>query len=705
MISQYFNTSIEFVKGSATPAVATGDSSILIPLVVTFLSVLAFMFYLFLKQKSFTSKNNNIKDNVVTSNKKLISSVFILIGLLLIMSIFYLSISSAYANNSNEGFAKIDDKIVATVDTENNTVSVSQASFENLQDIFSAGFDYIETKTTQSLPNASLKIWDGSNLIYDNPLGVAECICDYVAVMPNEAKSIHFELDIDMQSALSLVGTSPISITTKVDSLNSVSGVLLRADGKPAANQMIQYEFVDYEPETQIIKKEVYTDSNGNYTLENLKIGSECTIVYGNEGESQLSYKFNVGEDTTLPEQQIPVGYLDTPTPKQDLIYNGKEQAGFDSVGHVSLSGQVRGTDATTYVASAIPIDGYAWSDTKDKASRDIEWSIAKGSNELTNLSCENIAEGETPSPSCTPKWGSASSVVYTYAEDGSSDFKAWNTSNPAGKYTVKAYLAGTDNYYETSLTGSFYVGAYLSTVWENVEGVIPSWDATAITSGGLSEIKNIKAGDQLVFVVDPLEYPDNYSLFRLISSDWWWNPEESSEFNFHLDPKGEKQEVTYTISQNFIDILSTFEWRELAFTGYGVKIFKVELIKFHKDNIVLWESDSGQSISWSAFDLGEYNTALLKDLKVGDKIIMDILPETSADFGLIRFINNDWSFNPDGNPNFNVEVDLTSPRYNKEYTVCQEFVDALDSDLFVGKNFCLVGNGATIFKFSILIS
>ena len=364
MESQFLQTTIEFAKSSGTSGeilgVATGDSLLWVFLLTAIcLSATAVAcFTLVFKKKPLYAAQSSGLFRAVPYKKTAMISVGIIAAILAIM-LLCTTIANALPTTDNaSGYAKVDEKITATVDTDNNKITLSSASFSNLQDKLSAGFDYVKTEATQDLVNANLKIWAGEQLVYDRPVGFEHPIGKYVGVKAKQSEELKYELDMDVQKALEFVGTSPITITTKVDALNTVNGVLLDSDGNPAANTMIQSEFVDENPQ-QVIKQTIYTDSEGRYTVENLKVGAECTLTFGKESEYQSCYKFTVGEDTQIPDQKFPMGYADVPVAKQGLVYDGTEQIGVASVEHVTLSGVTSEINVGTYTAIASVGENY----------------------------------------------------------------------------------------------------------------------------------------------------------------------------------------------------------------------------------------------------------------------------------------------------------------------------------------------------------
>ncbi len=143
------------------------------------------------------------------------------------------------------------------------------------------------------------------------------------------------------------------------------------------------------------------------------------------------------------------------------FVYTGKEQVaeiGEIKVGNLILTSAdvtavvVAGTDVGEYAAVVRANDN---SNYKGFAST--TWEITKATeNELT-LTIEDWTYGETAkAPVATADFG-LSTIVYTYAKKGTTDFSA-TVPTAAGEYTVKAVIADTANYVGAEATADFTI-------------------------------------------------------------------------------------------------------------------------------------------------------------------------------------------------------------------------------------------------------
>ena len=89
-------------------------------------------------------------------------------------------------------------------------------------------------------------------------------------------------------------------------------------------------------------------------------------------GTPSMSMNINLADATALPSVALPAAAT-------GLVYNGDEQAsGIAENAGYTLTGELKGTDAKDYLATATLNDGYVWSDGSTEKAREIKWSIAK---------------------------------------------------------------------------------------------------------------------------------------------------------------------------------------------------------------------------------------------------------------------------------------------------------------------------------------
>lgn len=106
----------------------------------------------------------------------------------------------------------------------------------------------------------------------------------------------------------------------------------------------------------------------------------------------------------------------------------------------------------------------YEWAnpDADDKTKVTLTFSITKAANEITSLTLDDWAYGETPkTPTVTAKFGTAEC---TYATSENGEYTA-TVPSAVGKYWVKATVAGTDNYTEVTKTAQFEIKKAAATV------------------------------------------------------------------------------------------------------------------------------------------------------------------------------------------------------------------------------------------------
>ena len=106
----------------------------------------------------------------------------------------------------------------------------------------------------------------------------------------------------------------------------------------------------------------------------------------------------------------------------------------------------------------------YEWAnpDADDKTKVTLTFSITRATNEITSLTLDDWAYGETPkTPTVTAKFGTAEC---TYATSENGEYTA-TVPTAVGKYWVKATVEGTDNYTAATKTAQFEIKKAAATV------------------------------------------------------------------------------------------------------------------------------------------------------------------------------------------------------------------------------------------------
>ena len=106
----------------------------------------------------------------------------------------------------------------------------------------------------------------------------------------------------------------------------------------------------------------------------------------------------------------------------------------------------------------------YEWTtpDADDKTKVTLKFTITKATNEITVLTLDDWAYGETPkTPTVTAKFGTAEC---TYATSENGEYTAI-VPTAVGKYWVKATVEGTDNYTAATKTAQFEIKKAAATV------------------------------------------------------------------------------------------------------------------------------------------------------------------------------------------------------------------------------------------------
>ena len=192
--------------------------------------------------------------------------------------------------------------------------------------------------------------------------------------------------------------------------------------------------------------------------------GYSTDIPTGTDAKTYTVYYKVVGDDcyNDVAAQSVSV----TINPKSitgatvtlgaSLTYTGSQQT--QTVNSVTIDGLTAaytvsnntGTDAGDYSLTVTGSGNF----TGDQQA---QFTIAKASNSITDLTCANIVFGETPSPSATATFGT---VTYAYSQQESGTYEAWNTSNAKGTWYVKASVEDADNYNGAEQIISFQVTA-----------------------------------------------------------------------------------------------------------------------------------------------------------------------------------------------------------------------------------------------------
>ena len=106
----------------------------------------------------------------------------------------------------------------------------------------------------------------------------------------------------------------------------------------------------------------------------------------------------------------------------------------------------------------------YEWTtpDADDKTKVTLKFAITKAGNEITVLTLDDWAYGETPkTPTATAKFGTA---AFTYSATQDGEYTA-TVPSAVGKYWVKATVEGTDNYTAATKTAQFEIKKAAATV------------------------------------------------------------------------------------------------------------------------------------------------------------------------------------------------------------------------------------------------
>ena len=107
------------------------------------------------------------------------------------------------------------------------------------------------------------------------------------------------------------------------------------------------------------------------------------------------------------------------------------------------IQGATSATDAGTYHLKLVLADGFKWNDgTSDVFDED--WKILKATNYITNLRIDSWRIGNPEGePMCEHEFGD---VIYEYSTSKSGTYSTIKPTK-AGKYYLRARIAGTDNY------------------------------------------------------------------------------------------------------------------------------------------------------------------------------------------------------------------------------------------------------------------
>ena len=125
-----------------------------------------------------------------------------------------------------------------------------------------------------------------------------------------------------------------------------------------------------------------------------------------------------------------------------------------------TITGTASATDVSNYHFKVELKDGFCWNgDPADTAPVEINWSITKAPNAITDLYQPNWLTGETPStPTCHVDFGTP---VYTYSTEENGEYVALDLASlDRGEYWVKATIKETANYDGAEAKASFRVVA-----------------------------------------------------------------------------------------------------------------------------------------------------------------------------------------------------------------------------------------------------
>lgn len=233
-----------------------------------------------------------------------------------------------------------------------------------------------------------------------------------------------------------------------------------------------------------------------------------------------------------------------------------------------------------------------------------------------------------------------------------------------------------------------------IDTIWEGNHAP-GNWGAgmQALAWGGF-DWTTVKPGTELVvfYVDDPKkEYGPN---IRLGNGSWNALPSTKVKYADVCDGDGN---ITPSAGSTYISITLTaddlYQLQEkggLVVCGAWFIVQKIQLITDIPQEKTLFEGSA--VVNWN--NAVTIPASTVKDWTPG--MVLTVTYEvTPADYHMIRIINNDWSFNPDGDSNYNWNFG-ESGSFTK--TVDQELLDKLG-----GKDMSLTGFGCNITKVTIL--
>ena len=158
----------------------------------------------------------------------------------------------------------------------------------------------------------------------------------------------------------------------------------------------------------------------GEYDLGLTKILLSSKEVTKLETSATAPFKVKIVEPV-LPKATVPTG--------KDLTYTGEVQTGVEAGEGYTLTGDVTGTDAGTYTATATLAEGYEWDDPEDPTGpKTIKWTIA-------------------PKAVAVPE-GAALTYTgedQTGVEEGEGYTLTGNVQKDAGEYTATAALVSSN--------------------------------------------------------------------------------------------------------------------------------------------------------------------------------------------------------------------------------------------------------------------
>lgn len=257
-------------------------------------------------------------------------------------------------------------------------------------------------------------------------------------------------------------------------------------------------------------------------------------IEFKHGGYATPYYFVNIEVVDEQAPSEPEVTYIDVPTAKTGLVYNGAEQRGV-SVGEGYDLENVTATDAGTYQAVAKLREGFAWNGdlTGDQT---IEWSIEQAQLQATYKS-ETVRPDETPAYAVTYSGWKGSDGA-----DNAADFVAPTVTGPESlsvntEHSLKPEGGSAKNYYFTYWPGTLTVLKHIAslTAGDNVANL----QNDLVVGGEAVSVDVSYAGRQNATAEDALIYSYTRQAANIVSYD------SSSILEASYDPATEKLTVT----------------------------------------------------------------------------------------------------------------------------------------------------------------